>query len=284
MNPIVEFLLGDVPMLQPATVAGWLSPSDRIDGLFARLIEGEVNAQEPMGLRALRADLQDPMTVTPDGIAIVPVRGPMANAPRTLEMLFMGLTDSRAVLDNVKAASRDPAVKGIVLDVNSPGGMHSGGPEIADAVAGAGKPTVAFANGMMASLAYMIGSQADEIVASRSATVGSIGVIMSFMDLSRMLENAGGKVEVITNKEAKFKGAGIAGTALSEAQREYLQGRCDAAFAEFRDLVKSKRPGIPDSAMQGQTFWAKEAKTLGLVDRIGDLEFAVAACRQRVKK
>jgi signal peptide peptidase SppA len=282
MNPIVQLLLSDVPMLLPETVAAWLTPNDERERAFAGLAD-KLCSREPMGLRALREELKDPVTMTDDGIAIVPIKGAMANSPRTFEMLFMGLTDSSDVLANVRSCARNDRVKGMVLDIASPGGMHNGGPEIAEAVASCGKPTVAWAGGLMASLAYMIGSQADEIVASRSASVGSIGTFIAFTDLSRMLENAGVKVEVITNKEGRYKGAGVPGTALSEAHREYLQSRADAAFAEFKAMVRDRRPNVPDSAMQGQSFWAREAKEAGLVDRIGDLDFAVSLCRRRVR-
>lgn len=267
-------LLSDVPMIMQEHFIAWCAGAHLPESRFQI---DDTDAE----LEATHAT-----TYTTDRIAIIPVKGVLAFAPSRVEKRYFGMRDSRAVLAAVQAEAMNDNVAGIVLDIHSPGGMHIGGPEISDMVklASRRKPVTASITGLGASLAYMIASQATDITASRSSSVGSIGTIISFMDYSRMMENAGVKVEVITNKEATMKGAGTMGSALTEAQRESLQARVDSAFSEFRSLVTSARPWIKDDSMKGQSFWGAEALERGLVDRIGDMAFAVGACRSRITK
>ncbi len=137
------------------------------------------------------------------------LQGTLAYNPDPFEMLYDGIEDSRNVTAMLHDAADNSDAGGILLRMDTPGGMMLGGPEIADAVASARrrKPVVAHAGGLCCSLGYMIASQADEIISNRSAIVGSIGVIASVTDYSKLLENLGIKFEYFTNQEAKFKGA-----------------------------------------------------------------------------
>jgi ClpP class serine protease len=125
------------------------------------------------------------------------------------------------------------------------------------------KATVSFTDTEMASAAYWIGSQADRVVATPSATVGSIGVYMAFADVSKAYESMGVKMEVI--KSGTLKGAGIEGTSLSEGQRADLQEQVNAIHADFRNAVKAKRSSVSDSDMEGQVFSGRKAASKGLV-------------------
>jgi signal peptide peptidase SppA len=241
-------------------------------------------AEHPVYKR-IREGLKPQMTVNASGVATLPIEGVLAQKPDVWEMLFSGVEDSNHVLEMVNEASNNPDVKAVVLAIDSPGGFMTGGPEIADAVAAMNKrkPVVAHTSGTMASLAYFIGSQAGTVVASRSAQVGSIGVYTTNVDYSRMLENAGVKVEVIKNKEADYKAAGVMGTPLTEAQRGYIQDRIQASFGEFKDAVKGARPQVTDDAMRGQVFYGKEAKSKGLIDAVGDLAYAQSIARSKIR-
>lgn len=241
----------------------------------------DVYAAEPEWLTKIRGDLRPKMRVE-NGIARIPVEGTLAYKPDVTEMMYFGIEDSTSILGMLNEAERSSEVRGLLLDINSPGGMLMGGIEVADAIAASHKPVVAHIGGYGASLAYLLASQADEIVASRGAMVGSIGTIITFADVSRLYDRMGIKIEVITNKEATLKGAGVMGTALTEEQRSYLEERCQKAFADFKDAVVKARGDIKQSAMKGQIFDAREAKELGLVDRVGDLDFAAAVLSRKI--
>jgi signal peptide peptidase SppA len=245
----------------------------------------EPQAAEHPYFKELRAKLKPKAQVRDDGVAIIPIEGVLARKPDPYEMLFYGIEDSNSILEMVDTAASDKAIKGVLFDVDSPGGFVTGGPEVADAIRlmGQSKPTVAFTGGTMASLAYYIGSQAGTVVASRSAQVGSIGVYTTNVDYSRMLENAGIKVEVIKNKEADYKAAGVMGTPLTDAQRSNIQARIQSTFEDFKGAVKGARPQAQDYAMKGQVFSGKDAKAAGLVDAIGDFNYALSLLKSKMR-
>ena len=95
--------------------------------------------------------------------------------------------------------------------------------------------------------------------------VGSIGSLNAFLDESLAYEAAGLQVEVFAT--GALKGTGMPGTKLSEAQREYMQGRVDKYGGMFKDHVRAYRV-VEEEAMQGQVFIGSEALEAGLVDVI----------------
>lgn len=244
-----------------------------------------LNMAEPELFKKIRGQLE-PKMEREKNVAIVPVQGTLAYAPDLSEMIWDGVEDSRALLKMLDEAGSDDSIEGVLLRCDSPGGMMLGGVELADSVAAmrAKKPVVAHIGGLGASLCYMIASQATEVISSRSAIVGSIGVIASVTDYTKLLDDMGIKFEYFTNKEAKFKAAGAVGTSLSDAQREQLQASVDDAFQLFKGMVLSARPGVNLEAMQGQTFRDTKAREMGLVDRIGSESFAMSVLKSKMKK
>jgi protease-4 len=244
-----------------------------------------VNLAEPELFKKIRGTLEPKMELVKGGVAIVPVQGTLAYNPDLLEMIYDGVEDSRAVLKMLNESADDDNIEGVLLRVDTPGGMMLGGPEMADAVNAikAKKPVVAHIGGLGASLGYMIASQATEVIANRSAIVGSIGVIASVTDYTALLEKIGIKFQYFTNAEAKFKAAGAMGTSLSDDQKTQLQAQVDSAFQIFKGMVLAARPQVKESAMQGQVFRGQEAKGVGLVDRVGNESFALGILKSCMK-
>jgi ClpP class serine protease len=116
----------------------------------------------------------------------------------------------------------------------------------------------------MASAAYWIASQADAIYAAPSAKVGSIGVIIPFLDRSGEMAKKGLKMEIFAS--GKFKGVGMPGTSLTDEQRELIQGDVQEIFEDFKSAVLSRGRNIPADAMEGQTFSARTAQKYGLAN------------------
>jgi signal peptide peptidase SppA len=219
------------------------------------------------------------------GICSIPVEGVLARKPDPYEMAFCGVEDSGSILKLIADATADPAVRGILLNIDSPGGMVTGGLEIADAVAQASKTkaVVAYTGGMAASMGYYIASQASQIVASRSAVVGSIGCVISFFNYAKMLADAGITQHVFTNSDATLKAAGSPGIPLSDSQKAYFQGRVDAVGKDFQSAVQNARGPLPDTAKTGAVFFAAEAKKLGLIDRVGGESFALGVLKKEMR-
>jgi signal peptide peptidase SppA len=202
-----------------------------------------------------------------DGIAHIPISGPIGAKLGKFEK-GAGMVDVADVLKELSEADAMPKreVRGIILDIDSPGGMVTGTPELAERIKAVSKPVFAFTSGGMCSAAYWVGAAADRVFATRSATVGSIGVYCPFMDSSEALKARGLKVEVFAS--GKYKGLGIPGTSLTDDHREFMQARVLEIAEMFYDHVKECRPDAQDEAMQGQVFMAPTALRNGLIDEM----------------
>lgn len=275
----INRILNEAPLLSAGAFGSMLVCVDRI----ARDIR-ELSAAEHPQIAKMRGELK-PVATIKDGICMIPIDGPLARKPDVYEMLMLGMEDTQNVFDMIDAAARNPDVKGILLNIDSPGGFITGGPEVADLVTQTNrkKPVVAWTGGTMASLAYWIGSASAQIIASRSAQVGSIGVYGAHVDMTKALEADGVTVEVFKNTEADFKAIGLYGTALNDTQRAHLQEQVQTAFADFRKAVKASRPQVQDSAMRGQVLSGSEAKSVGLIDRVGDLNLALSVLKSEIR-
>jgi capsid assembly protease len=133
-----------------------------------------------------------PYRVTDGGVAIITITGSLVNRGAWVGA-SSGLTSYEGIAHQIESAARDPKVKAIILDMDSPGGEAAGAFETAALVraVNAVKPTYAAINGMAASAAYALASGARAIVSMPSGLAGSIGVVMLHADYSRALDRAG---------------------------------------------------------------------------------------------
>lgn len=200
-------------------------------------------------------------------IAVIPVFGIIGKHMSMMETMCGGY-DVESLGESIEEALSYKEVKSILLHINSPGGTVTGVPEMAEVIARAStyKNIFAYTDGDMCSAAYWLGSQAHSVYASPSASVGSIGVYMAFLDETRAMENEGVKLELI--KAGRLKGMGLPGNPLSEEARAHLQAQVDEIYNEFTGAVKSRRPSVNDDTMQGQAFSGRQALARGLVDRL----------------
>lgn len=219
------------------------------------------------------------------GVAIIPVTGPMSKRGSLWSLLFGG-TPLNVLTSIFTAAVEDLDVEAIVLDIDSPGGTVSGTEAFCDLVyeARAQKPVVAFANGMMASSAYWIGSGAKKVVAERSALVGSIGVVAVHYDVSNRDERHGEKRTIIA--AGKYKAIDADNKPLSNDGREYIQERVDYLYSLFVNTVARNRntdaQTVLENMADGRIFIGQQAVDAGLADEVGSLETALATARSLV--
>lgn len=200
-----------------------------------------------------------------DGIAHIPIAGAIG-AKLSGFAKGRGAVDVADIEDELDDAEENEEVRAIVLDIDSPGGMVLGTPELADRIAQVEKPIMAFSNGTIASAAYWIASATDGIYTTRTANTGSIGVYMAVMDQSRRFEAEGVKVELI--KAGSLKGMGFPGTPITDQAREHLQARVNQIYGMFTDHVRQFRGDVDGAAMQGQVFMGQDAMDAGLIDGI----------------
>jgi len=237
----------------------------------------------------LDMEFEQPGTVVEDGIAIVPIKGAIGRGFSgwdKVELILGEAVDAEVVAGEVLAAAFDDSVDAILLDIDSPGGMVNGTPELGVAVVEAGKrkPTYAFTAGMMASAAYWVGAAVTHgLVAAPSADVGSIGVYAMHMDLTGWLEKQGAKAEMYAS--GIYKGMGHPYIQLTDRQRELMQAEVNSLNEQFRAWVNKHRPDVQVEDMEGQTFTGDEAFARGMVNmtaqNIGEVKDYILAAREK---
>ena len=218
-----------------------------------------------------------------NGVASVPVNGIlMKRVPDIFKYYGIGATSYLKVGAMARAAVENPGVHTIVLKVESPGGSVSGVEYAADAIFQAcqRKAVIAEIQDIGASGAYWLASQAKHIVANPAAMVGSIGVYTAYADTSRMAEELGVKVHLISTGE--HKGMGTPGTKITAPQLAAMQEVISAMGREFNGAVaRGRRVEMPDvdKWATGRVWLAGQAKELGLIDSVGTFETALSGVR-----
>jgi signal peptide peptidase SppA len=210
------------------------------------------------------------------GVAVLPVTGVISPRVHDVEGRSTGGgMSAEGFAAAMRQLAGDPNVKGIVLDIDSPGGNVAGVPEAVEAIrdARAAKPVWAVANHWAASAAYWLASAADELVVTPSGEVGSIGVYVYHEDISKRMEMLGVKPTLI--KAGPNKAEGHPAFPLGEEPAAYMQSRVDDYYAMFvRDVAKGR--GVPVSTVRerfggGRMVGAQEAVRLGMADRVDSL-------------
>jgi len=218
-------------------------------------------------------------------IAVVPVEGAIASADSSVAGAQPTVTPEglEAALDQ---AADDENVKGIVLEVNSPGGGVTASDQMHDSILefkeASGKPVVVSMDSIAASGGYYISTAADEIVANEATLTGSLGVIVRLTNFSGLADKYGVKQEVM--KSGEFKNMGSQFKELTPEEREIFQAIVDQQYEQFVSVIVEGRD-LPEDRVReiadGRVYSGEQAKELGLVDEFGDLELAAGNARER---
>lgn len=203
----------------------------------------------------------------PGHVAILRLYGPIAGGARTADWIEL--------VRRLRESRRVPAV---VLDIDSPGGSATASDDMFLALErlAAEKPLVAAIRGTGASGSYLAAMAARAIVAQPHAIVGSIGVISAGPRLPRLLDRLG--VSVSENRAGRLKGMGAPWREETDEERAKEQAIVDAFYAAFVGRVATGRHLAVDRVRElatGEVWLGGQARELGLVDEIGDLERAV---------
>jgi len=233
---------------------------------------------EKIDLKALEARLGEPLAraeqgyTVEQGVAIIPIEGVIGKKMNLLSKISGGAS-TELISRDLQAALNDPAVNQIVLKIDSPGGSVDGTQGLAREVreAGALKPAIAYADGMMASAGYWIGAAADEIYLSgNTAQVGSIGVLATHTDISGAEAAAGLKTTEIT--AGQYKRLTSQYEPLSDEGRDVLQQQVDQIYAEFVDDIAAFRGVDVETVLSqmadGRVFIGRQAVKAGLADGV----------------
>lgn len=167
------------------------------------------------------------------------------------------------------SALNDSRVKALVLQIDSPGGEVAGAFQLADQIHAARrlKPIVAVASDLAASAGYLIASAAESVSVSRTAVVGSIGVVTCHADLSRALDQQGVAITYLYAGAHKVDGNPYQSLPPEVAAR--IQADVDYYYSMFLDAVASYRLALSVAALratEAETYIGPQAITGGLAD------------------
>jgi capsid assembly protease len=212
--------------------------------------------------------LFDPET----GIAVISVAGSLAHRQGHIGS-YSGVVGYDGIRAQFQAALEQPLVRGIILDMHTPGGEVHGAFQLADRVAAARgiKPVIAISDEMAYSAGYLIASAASEVwLSSTTAGVGSIGAVVVHMSYQQLLEAEGIKTTVFAFGKQKAEGNPFSD--LTEEASARIQARIDYIGKEFVARVASWR-GTTERAIvatEAATFVGRSAVDLKLADGIAD--------------
>lgn len=212
-----------------------------------------------------------------DGVAVIPVIGPLV---RHADMFseISGATSYGTLRKDMQKALDDPKVQAILLNVDSPGGEVTGCCELSDAIHAARgqKPIKAYVDGACCSGAYWLASACDEIVMSKTADAGSIGVVWAFLDDSKAMESTGVQEIKFISSQSPLKHADPAS---DTGAAEYQRIVDDLAQVFVESVARNRGASAVDVLERfgrGGVMVGDRAVSAGLADRVGDFESLLA--------
>ena len=185
----------------------------------------------------------------------------------------------RPLLETIRRAREDDAVRGVILAINSPGGSTVGGESLYAALRelAARKPVVAQIDTLGTSAAYMAAIASDHIVAYRTTITGSIGVLIQYGQVERLLDSIGIDVDKVDSGPLKAEPSPF--SAPEPDAIAMLQGIVDDSYEWFVGLVAERRGLSAEAARavaDGRILTGHQALEAGLIDEIGGEAAAVA--------
>ena len=188
------------------------------------------------------------------------------------------ITNDEPMLKLLSDLKKNENVKGVVLNISSPGGTTVGGEAMFEAVRNLAetKPVASNVGSLAASAGYMVASASDHIVARRSSIVGSIGVLFQYADASELLDKIGVKVNAVKSSPMKAEPSPF--NTASEESLEMIDRLIQDSYRWFVDIVAERRQMKEQEVLllaDGSIFTGSQSLENGLIDAIGGQEKAV---------
>jgi protease-4 len=210
-----------------------------------------------------------------DAVAVMQLNGAISSGSESY-LSTPGITPD-LVANLLEQAAADPAIKAVVVSVNSPGGSVVASDEIYHALLEFEKPVVVWMGEMAASGGYYISCGSDHVFAHPDTLTGSIGVISQFFNVEGLMDKVGVDVVVITSGPAKDIGSPF--REMTEEEQAIWEGVIDEVYDGFVEIVVQAR-GLPLEDVReladGRVYTGQQALELGLVDEVGMLGDAIA--------
>jgi protease IV len=211
-------------------------------------------------------------------VGVIEVNGEIVSQGADATLFSDAVRGSDTISQEIEEAGSRPDVKSILLLVDSPGGGVVASREIYEALRAVNKSKVAYVNELAASGGYYAAVGTDYIVATPNALTGSIGSIITLSDMSGLFEKVGYNLTMVKSGEKKDMGSPA--RPLSDSERGVLQSIVNESFDEFRNAIVESRGSRLDSAAfalvtDGRLLSGRQAKTVGLVDELGNRKAAI---------
>ncbi|MEZ6049804.1 MAG: signal peptide peptidase SppA [Planctomycetaceae bacterium] len=194
-------------------------------------------------------------------------------------------------LKAIEAIEKDDHVRGVVLHIDSPGGLVADSHQIYHALnelrEKTSKPIDVSMARIAASGGYYIAMGAGpegRIYAEPTTWTGSIGVILNRFDVSELAEKVGVKSEPLVT--GKFKDTLNPFRDLTEDERELWATIIDDSFVRFKQVIVDGRAGLDEEQVSelatGQVYTSSQAEENGLIDEIGFLDDAIGGLSEKL--
>jgi len=211
-------------------------------------------------------------------ILIQPIQGVMMSQNQSC-----GPEGMTTISRRITAAMMDPEIRGLVLDIDSPGGAANGSGELARAIAefAQAKPVVSYVRGMAASAALKTAIAANHVMmGGAEAEIGSVGTVISYWDLSEHYRRQDIRfVEVASSNTPDKRGYNFLNPSPADLQKideEILTPHSE----RFQSWVRQQRPNVKEDTLTGKMYYADQALENGLADSIGTFNEALQLVQQ----
>ncbi len=221
------------------------------------------------GRRSRSADMYQVV----NGIAVIDLAGTLVQKSSNLRP-SSGMTGYNGIAARLNEAMNDPEVKGVLFDIDSPGGEVSGCFDLTDAIHSfrGRKPMHAFAGEQATSAAFAIGSAADKLYLPRTGVVGSVGVLTAHRDVSKRLAKDGIAITLIHAGAHKIDGNPF--EALGKDVKADIQARINETWGLFTETVARNRGMSAEAvkATEARIYTGQAAVDIGFADGISTLD------------
>jgi len=216
-----------------------------------------------------------------EGISIDEIK---VNKSYILVHEFKGIImNSKSWIEKVDKYAKKSSIKAVVFIVNSPGGVVGPSQELYQYVKKIRdeykKPVVIYSSTILASGAYYMALGANQIITSPGAMVGSIGVIMEFLNLEGVYDWA--KVRRFSVTSGKFKDSGAEYRPMRDDEKELFQNLINDVYDQFVTTVREELKldkSLLEQYADGRVMTGRQAQEVGLIHATGYLDNAIQAC------
>ncbi len=244
---------------------------DKVQAEFAAKLKEETNINVVYWLQ--EEDIPD------NSIAYHPIKGVVF-----YNYSWWGFS-TKEFMERVQMAEENPAICAHFLHVDSPGGVAYGLDMASEVVKNAKKPVVVLVEGLACSAAYFLSCNADAVyAASKFDTIGSIGTMISLLDIKPYWEKLGLKIHEVYADHSKLKNDTV--NKVLDGKYEKIREKCLNPLADdFIETVKAARKNAKDEDIyQGETYFSTLAVDNGLIDGIKSMAEVLQEALQKGKK